>query len=428
MVLDAVSLVFPDGTVAVDRVDLGIDDGEFVVLLGPSGCGKSSILRMIAGLRQPTGGRILLDGQPANHLPARMRNVAMVFQDFALYPHMNVRQNIGFPLEMARVEPMARARRVADVAAALGIGDLLDRKPNELSGGQRQRVAMGRAVVRRPGLLLMDEPLSNLDSVLRAGLRAEIARMARELRITTLYVTHDQTEALALADRIAVLCHGMLEDVGHPAEIYRRPATLHVAAFLGSPQMSLVKAFVQVSVDSHIDLHLGGQTIAFPWFDMRARALAHYDREDIAIGIRAEAVVPVAPGSPGPVVTGSVGHIENHGHETLMSVDIGAWAVNETSEPATTVPAPTARLRNLFMRTSTPATTLRPNAQQSRHRPRHSHLMVRLPPQVRASPGDPVTLRLLLDQLHFFDLNTNKRIGTPRIENTVRKTELSLPL
>ena len=254
--LKGVSKVFGDGTVAVDNVSLDVGDGEFMVLLGPSGCGKSTLLRMIAGLEDPTAGEVMLDGAVANDLAPRERKVAMVFQDFGLYPHMSVKDNIGFPLRIAGLEPVARHERVADIAGALGIGDVLARKPGQLSGGQRQRVAMGRAIVRRPALFLMDEPLSNLDSGLRAELRAEISALVRELGVTTVYVTHDQAEALTMADRVAILRRGVLQDVGTPTQVYSRPGTLYVAAFLGSPRMNLLEASVYVHLDRYIALHL----------------------------------------------------------------------------------------------------------------------------------------------------------------------------
>src|SRR5256886_13324989 len=237
--LKDVTKVFRDGTVAVDNVTLDVGDGEFMVLLGPSGCDKSTDLRRVAGLEDPSSGAILLDGELANDLAPRDRRIAMVFQDFALYPHMTVGDNIGFPLRLSGVETDSRTERVADVASALGIGDVLSRRPSQLSGGQRQRVAMGRAIVRRPGLFLMDQPLSNLDSGLRAELRAEISGLTRELGVTTLYVTHDQAEALTMADRVAIMRKGVLQDVGTPTQVYGRPATLYVAAFLGAPRMNL---------------------------------------------------------------------------------------------------------------------------------------------------------------------------------------------
>ncbi|HEX8867337.1 MAG TPA: ABC transporter ATP-binding protein [Lentzea sp.] len=374
-----VSLVYPGGAVAVQNVSLSVADGEFMVLLGPSGCGKSSVLRMVAGLQRPTRGQVVLDGTPADDVPARSRGVSMVFQDFALYPHLTVADNIGFPLDVSGCPPAERAERIAEVASAFGIGELLARRPAELSGGQRQRAAMARAIVRGPRVLLMDEPLSNLDAVLRAGLRAEIAGMARSLGLTVLYVTHDQIEAQTMADRIAVMRDGVLEDFGRPDEVYRHPATMHVAAFLGSPRMSLFKAYVQVVVDSHVVLHVGGQVIELPWPDMRARAVAHYDGEDIAVGARTEALSPAVPGSSG-TLTGQVKHLEHHGHETLVSVDIGAWGV----EPC------------------------------GLHELRTGELTLRVRPDVRPVHGEHVGVQLALEQLHFFDLDNGRRIG-PRV-------------
>ncbi|HEY1486457.1 MAG TPA: ABC transporter ATP-binding protein, partial [Micromonosporaceae bacterium] len=237
-----VGKTFADGTIAVDGVSLDVKDGEFMVLLGPSGCGKSTVLRMVAGLESPTRGNVLLNGEPADDLTPRDRQVAMVFQDFALYPHMTVADNIAFPLRMAGHDTTAVDEQVSEVLAALGLTEVRSRKPGQLSGGQRQRVAMGRAIVRRPQLFLMDEPLSNLDSGLRSELRAEISSLVRELGVTTMYVTHDQTEALTMADRVAIMRRGVLQDVGTAAEVYGRPATLYVAAFLGSPRMNLIEA------------------------------------------------------------------------------------------------------------------------------------------------------------------------------------------
>src|SRR4051794_32865752 len=325
--LKDVTKVFADGTVAVDRINLDVGAGEFMVLLGPSGCGKSTLLRMIAGLEDPTTGAILLDNELANDLPPRERRVAMVFQDFALYPHMSVSDNIGFPLRLSGVDSGQRSEQVAEVASALGIGDVLGRRPGQLSGGQRQRVAMGRAIVRRPGLFLMDEPLSNLDSGLRAELRAEISGLTRELGVTTIYVTHDQAEALTMADRVAIMRKGVLQDVGTPTQVYGRPATLYVAAFLGAPRMNLLEAQVYVHLDRHIALHMGEQTLYLPWNDIRARAVAHYHGERIVVGMRAEALTPVPIDTEGDVLRGRIRYLEHHGHESLAFLDIGAYAV-----------------------------------------------------------------------------------------------------
>ncbi|BCJ52746.1 sugar ABC transporter ATP-binding protein [Actinoplanes sp. NBRC 14428] len=416
--LKDVTKVWPDGTVAVDRVSLDVQDGEFMVLLGPSGCGKSTILRMIAGLEDPSAGAILLNGEPVMDLAPRDRRIAMVFQDFALYPHMTVGDNIGFPLKLSGIEPGSRGERIGDVASALGIGDVLGRKPAQLSGGQRQRVAMGRAIVRRPGLFLMDEPLSNLDSGLRAELRAEITGLTRELGVTTMYVTHDQAEALTMADRVAIMRRGVLQDLGTPTEVYGRPATLYVAAFLGSPRMNLLEASVYVHLDRYIALNLGEQALYLPWSDIRARAISHYHGERIVIGMRAEALTPVAPDAPGDVLQGRIRYLEHHGHESLAFLDIGATAivVDELGKGVTD-PAPAGgalrrfggalqRLagrgdRAVLEREDPEKTSVL--SDPGRHHRRPAELAVRLAPYPAVSPGHPLAINVRMDALHFFD-------------------------
>jgi multiple sugar transport system ATP-binding protein len=419
--LKDVTKIFPDGTVAVDNVNIDVNDGEFMVLLGPSGCGKSTVLRMVAGLEDPTAGAILLDGDLANDLPPRERRIAMVFQDFALYPHMSVGENIGFPLRLSKVEPMARGERVADVASALGIGDVLARKPNQLSGGQRQRVAMGRAIVRRPGLFLMDEPLSNLDSGLRAELRAEISGLVRELGVSTIYVTHDQAEALTMADRVAIMRRGVLQDVGTPTQVYGRPATLYVAAFLGSPRMNLLEASVYVHLDRYVTLNLGDQALYLPWEDIRARAVAHYHGERIVIGMRAEALTPVAPNSPGDVLQGRIRYLEHHGHESLAFLDIGATAVvvDEIGQRPAEQSADGGPLRRfghavqrLTSRGGHTAVVQEESSSRSRtsvlsdpgrHHRRPAELAVRLAPYPNVQAGAALSVSVRMDALHFFD-------------------------
>ena len=424
--LKDVTKVFPDGTVAVDKVNLNVNDGEFMVLLGPSGCGKSTLLRMVAGLEEPTSGAVLLDGELANDLPPRERGVAMVFQDFALYPHMTVRENIAFPLRLSGVEPGSRAERVSDVASALGIGDVLERKPNQLSGGQRQRVAMGRAIVRRPGLFLMDEPLSNLDSGLRAELRAEISALVRELGVSTIYVTHDQAEALTMADRVAILRKGVLQDVGTPTQVYGRPATLYVAAFLGSPRMNLLEASVYVHLDRYIALNFGEQALYLPWNDLRARAVSHYHGERIVVGMRAEALTPVPPDAPGDVLRGRIRYLEHHGHESLAFLDIGATAVVVDDLGGVPVPQPTPGWNGLrrFSQVVQRLTGRSGNkaaedpgedtggmngsrtsvlSEVGRHHRRPAELAVRLAPYPAVTPGHPMAVSVRMDQLHFFD-------------------------
>ncbi|MEU5549313.1 MULTISPECIES: ABC transporter ATP-binding protein [unclassified Micromonospora] len=419
--LKDVTKVFRDGTVAVDTINLDVNDGEFLVLLGPSGCGKSTVLRMIAGLEEPTTGAVMLDGEVANELPPRERRIAMVFQDFALYPHMSVNDNIAFPLKLAGVEPAPRGERVTDVASALGIGDVLARRPGQLSGGQRQRVAMGRAIVRRPGLFLMDEPLSNLDSGLRAELRAEISGLTRELGVTTVYVTHDQAEALTMADRVAIMRKGVLQDVGTPTQVYGRPATLYVAAFLGSPRMNLLEASVYVHLDRYITLTLGDQALYLPWNDIRSRAVAHYHGERIVVGMRAEALTPVAPDTSGDVLQGRIRYLEHHGHESLAFLDIGASAivVDEVGAPADgDAPLGQRGLRRFgqMMQRFTGRVAVDQGGQGAngstgtsilndpgRHHRRPAELAVRLAPYPAVSAGHSLSVKVRMDALHFFD-------------------------
>jgi multiple sugar transport system ATP-binding protein len=419
--LKDVTKVFQDGTVAVDTINLDVNDGEFMVLLGPSGCGKSTVLRMIAGLEDPSSGAVMLGGEVANDLPPRDRRIAMVFQDFALYPHMTVGDNIGFPLRLSGIEPGPRGERIQDVASALGIGDVLARKPSQLSGGQRQRVAMGRAIVRRPGLFLMDEPLSNLDSGLRAELRAEISGLTRELGVTTIYVTHDQAEALTMADRVAIMRKGVLQDVGTPTQVYGRPATLYVAAFLGSPRMNLLEASVYVHLDRYVTLNLGEQSLYLPWDDIRSRAVAHYHGERIVVGMRAEALTPVAPDTAGDVLHGRIRHLEHHGHESLAFLDIGATAIvvdemGSRAENSAPGQRGLRRFGQVMQRlTGRPAdapvsaapggggnrTSVLPDP--GRHHRRPAELAVRLAPYPQVSAGHPLAVQVRMDALHFFD-------------------------
>jgi multiple sugar transport system ATP-binding protein len=251
--LDCVTKVFANGVKAVDEVALDIPDGEFVVLVGPSGCGKSTLLRMIAGIEDVTDGAILIGDRDVTAMPPQKRDIAMVFQDYALYPHMTVRDNLAYGLKLKKMPKAEWQRRVTEVAKTLGLDDLLDRKPAKLSGGQRQRVAMGRAIVREPQAFLMDEPLSNLDAKLRVSMRAELAKLHERLGVTTVYVTHDQIEAMTLGQRVAVLRGGVLQQVDTPQNLFHRPVNLFVAAFIGSPAMNLVEARIEHGV-----LHFAG--------------------------------------------------------------------------------------------------------------------------------------------------------------------------
>jgi multiple sugar transport system ATP-binding protein len=274
--LEAATKVYPNGVTAVDAVSLAIPDGEFMVLVGPSGCGKSTLLRMIAGLEHVTEGQIFIGDSDVTAMQPRSRDIAMVFQDYALYPQMTVRDNLGFGLKLRRVQKEVRERRVNEVARTLGLETLLDRKPSALSGGQRQRVAMGRAMVREPKAFLMDEPLSNLDAKLRVSMRAELARLHDRLGVTPVYVPHDQVEAMTLGQRVAVMRDGVLQQCDTPQQLFHHPANLFVAAFMGSPSMNLVEARV------------GGDHVTFAGFSLPLRPgspLAGEERK-VVLGIR----------------------------------------------------------------------------------------------------------------------------------------------
>jgi multiple sugar transport system ATP-binding protein len=288
---DGVSKVFRDGTTAVRDLDLSVNDGELFALLGPSGSGKSTILRMVAGLEGTTDGRIALDGDDVTDLPPPKRDVAMVFQNLALYPHLTVYENIAFGVRARRLRKAEVDQRVRSAVAILGLEDVVKRRPRALSGGQAQRVALGRAIVRQPRAFLMDEPLSNLDERLRMQLRSELARIQREVGVTTVYVTHDQSEAMSLGDRVGVLREGLLQQVGPPSEIYSDPANLFVAGFVGSPPMNLAEATVDRSDDGGLALLFGGHRVRVDPETERARPrLAEYVRRQVVIGIRPEDV------------------------------------------------------------------------------------------------------------------------------------------
>jgi len=277
VVIDHVTKVFDKDVVAVDDVSMEVADGEFVVLVGPSGCGKSTLLRVVAGLEEVTDGEVMIGDRVATDLAPKERDVAMVFQNYALYPHMTVEQNLGIGLKLRHVPKAQRAAKVADVAAVLGLEPLLKRKPAQLSGGQRQRVAMGRAMVRDPQVFLMDEPLSNLDAKLRVQMRAELAQTRDRLKTTTLYVTHDQVEAMTLGDRVAVMNSGRIQQLDSPQALYNAPANIFVAAFMGSPSMNLIRATVS---GSHL-LFANAQ-----WPLPQNRDLSVYEGRDVVVGIR----------------------------------------------------------------------------------------------------------------------------------------------
>ena len=302
--LDAVTKQFPDGTTAVTSLDLAVGDGELLVLVGPSGCGKTTALRMIAGLEDVTSGTISIDGRPVNDVEPRHRDIAMVFQSYALYPHLSVYDNMAFSLKYRGGVSKAEIRqRVADAARILELEPYLQRRPRQLSGGQRQRVAMGRAIVRQPRAFLMDEPLSNLDAKLRVQMRAEIAQLQRALGTTTIYVTHDQTEAMTLGSRVAVISGGVLQQVAAPQELYRRPANLFVAGFIGSPPMNLIDA----RLEHGPVVAFGPHRLAVPPEVVREHpALERHLGGEVVLGIRPE-----------------------HLHDAALIHDRGSWPVIE---------------------------------------------------------------------------------------------------
>ncbi|KUI43176.1 ABC transporter ATP-binding protein [Mycobacterium sp. IS-1590] len=282
IVLDRVTKSYPNGATAVSELSMTIADGEFIILVGPSGCGKSTTLNMIAGLEDITSGELRIGGERVNEKAPKDRDIAMVFQSYALYPHMSVRQNIAFPLTLAKLKKDEIARKVDEAARILDLSELLDRKPGQLSGGQRQRVAMGRAIVRDPKAFLMDEPLSNLDAKLRVQMRAEIARLQDRLGTTTVYVTHDQTEAMTLGDRVVVLLAGVAQQIGTPEDLYNRPANLFVAGFIGSPAMNFFPATI---TDVGVRLPFGEVTLTQENYDLLARRNAP---KNVIVGVRPE--------------------------------------------------------------------------------------------------------------------------------------------
>jgi multiple sugar transport system ATP-binding protein len=324
--LDQVTKRYADGTVAVHALDLEVADGELMVLVGPSGCGKSTTLRMVAGLEQITEGELRIGGKVVNEEPPRKRDIAMVFQSYALYPHMTVAKNIGFALRRAGMPKDEVRRRVESAAELLGITEHLERKPSQLSGGQRQRVAMGRAIVREASVFLLDEPLSNLDAKLRGQMRAEIARIQRRVGAATIYVTHDQTEAMTLGDRIAVLLDGHLQQVGTPDEVYTRPRNVFVAGFIGAPAMNFLTAEIE---DDALKLPLGALPIDDELRD-RLGGLGTGDR--VILGVRPEDLEDARiagaglAGGGGAVLRATADVVESTGSDVLVHVALPASA------------------------------------------------------------------------------------------------------
>jgi len=324
--LDGVEKVYGGGVHAVRGLDLTISEAELLVLLGPSGCGKTTVLRLVAGLESLTEGEIRVAGRRVDQMPPSKRDVAMIFQSYALYPHMTVRKNLAFPLRMRGASKDERARRIEHVTGLLSLEPLLDKLPGELSGGQQQRVAIGRALVREPAAFLMDEPLSNLDAQLRSRIRADLAELQRRLAITTLFVTHDQTEAMTLGDRVAVMREGCLQQVGTPDELYRSPTNVFVAWFVGSPSMNLVRGRAAEGVGTPTVTLVGDTEASFRAPSMQT------GEGDVIVGWRPEDLALGAPEGDRPLLNGSVSRVESLGSERLVYVQTGLTTTSPEGE------------------------------------------------------------------------------------------------
>ena len=380
--------VYPNGTRALADFDLHIHDGEFMVFVGPSGCGKTTALRMTAGLEPITEGEIRIGDRVVNKLEPQERDVAMVFQNYALYPHMTVRDNIAFGLKMRKVPRDERQRRVEEIGRVLGLGELLDRKPRHLSGGQRQRVAMGRAIVREPAAFLMDEPLSNLDARLRVQMRAEISRIQRDVGATTIYVTHDQVEAMTMGDRVTVLRKGQLQQVDEPQALFDAPANLFVASFIGSPEMNLLEGEIERSGDG-IALRLGSNVLPVP----ARETLASRVGERVAVGIRPEYTAPATRDEPR--LDARLVVAEPLGSETLLHAEVSV------------VPVLSQEVLEVVLDTDAAVAADLEAAAADRRSP----FRARFPGTHRGATGDPLSIAVDVERLYFFDLRTGAAIA-----------------
>jgi multiple sugar transport system ATP-binding protein len=387
IVLDGVSKVFGNDVIAVNDVSLEIGDGEFMVLVGPSGCGKSTILRILAGLEEVTAGEIFIGEKQVTDLQPKDRDVAMVFQNYALYPHMTVEQNLGFGLKLRKMPKPEAKQRVAEASKILGLEPLMQRKPAELSGGQRQRVAIGRAMVREPMAFLMDEPLSNLDAKLRVQMRAELARLHERLATTTVYVTHDQVEAMTLGQRVAVLKDGILQQVDTPQHLYNHPANLFVAAFIGSPPMNLVEAEV-----TDRSLAFGGFTLPVP----ADAGLEPYRGRRLILGIR-----------PSDLEDCEVWH-----NERLPTIDVRAEVTEELGSEVNVifaVDAPPVLTEDTMAAASDEGD--HDNIPLIADTQSRARFCARVDARTRCNPGDPIRLSVDPARFHYFDLETGEAVG-----------------
>jgi multiple sugar transport system ATP-binding protein len=380
-----VNKVYPDGTHAVHDLNLEVHDGEFVVLVGPSGCGKTTALRMLAGLEEISDGVVRIGETVVNELDPRERDIAMVFQNYALYPNMTVADNIGFGLRMRKISKADRLPKIREAAKLLGLSDYLDKKPGQLSGGQRQRVAMGRAIVREPRAFLMDEPLSNLDAKLRVQMRADIAKLQHELGTTTIYVTHDQVEAMTMGDRVAVMKSGVLQQVDAPQRLYDLPANLFVAGFIGTPPMNLLEA--AVTVNGGVSVRLAGVDITVPDEALRAYpGVRTHGGGKIVAGIRARDLHPVGDRPDLPTLDARVELVEALGAGSFAYFWIDALALGYEE----------ANVADAEGEVQEAVGGTRPN------------LVAEFPPHVRLTIGAQVRVALDPARLHFFDESTGE--------------------
>ncbi|MCX3058320.1 ABC transporter ATP-binding protein [Streptomyces beihaiensis] len=394
IVLEQVSKRFPDGSLAVQDVDLAIADGEFVILVGPSGCGKSTTLNMIAGLEDITAGTLRIDDRVVNDLPPKDRDIAMVFQSYALYPHLTVRENMAFPLRLAKTDKAQVTAKVEEAARILDLTQFLDRRPAALSGGQRQRVAMGRAIVRAPKAFLMDEPLSNLDAKLRVQMRTQIARLQRRLGTTTVYVTHDQTEAMTLGDRVVVMRLGVVQQVGTPAQLYDLPINLFVAGFIGSPAMNFLNATVEGDI-----LHCALGDLPLQNSTVQELARRNAPRE-LIVGLRPEAFEDAALSRDerGPVLTAVVDVLESLGSDVY---------VHFTAEGGG--PARSAELEELARDSGLLDAGAGPGASAGAGQ----QVVARLNAATQAREGQPVEMRVDMSKAHVFHPETGDNLTHP---------------
>jgi multiple sugar transport system ATP-binding protein len=378
--LEHVEKVYPDGTHAVHDLSLEVHDGEFVVLVGPSGCGKTTALRMIAGLEEISDGLVRIGERVVNDLDPRERDIAMVFQNYALYPNMTVADNIGFGLRMRKIPKEQRAPKIEEAARILGLTDYLHRKPSQLSGGQRQRVAMGRAIVREPQAFLMDEPLSNLDAKLRVQMRADIAKLQHELGTTTIYVTHDQVEAMTMGDRVAVMKSGLLQQVDAPQRLYDLPANLFVAGFIGSPPMNLLQA--SVSQNGGVTVTFAGTQITVADEALRAYpGLRGYSGGKLVVGVRSRDLYPASERPDLPTLNARVELVEALGSGSIAYFWIDALALAREEETVTDAEG---------------------NAAGAVHGTQ-PNLVAEFPPHATLTIGDTVPVAIDPARLHFFD-------------------------